>query len=443
MLFSLMGLILSMIYFNEWSYYFCGYMLIGVLVCIKGYNEGWFYFSISLGTAMDLLSWNLIYLTFWVSSLMMMASVMVFVKRNFATEFCVVVGLLTLSLVMVFLVSDFLWFYIFFEGSLIPTLFLISGWGYQPERLKAGIYLFFYTMCGSLPLLLGILFLSSEFLGTNFHIFFMEEISSLVLYFSFTLAFLVSMPMFLTHLWLPSAHVEAPISGSMVLAGVLLKLGGYGILRGAYLFSLEILVVGKILVVLSLWGGFILSLLCLRQFDLKSLIAYSSVVHMGMVIGGLMMMNYWGFQGVLILMIGHGLCSSGMFAAANILYERGGTRSMVLNSGMISIFPSFILWWFLLCVSNMAAPPSLNLLGEISLMISLMIWSKSIFLLLSLLSFFSAAYSLYIFSLVSHGSPSLHFSFFDIKSRELMLLIFHWVPLNVLVLKGDLLMAWV
>nr|AAU13942.1 NADH dehydrogenase subunit 4 [Bothropolys sp. SP-2004] len=442
MVFGMVGLLISGFINKTWSHYFCLLVFLSGILGVSGYVEGWFYCRVSFNLMIDLLSWSLIYLSLWIGALMFLASVMVFNYNKFPREFIMIILLLIFSLVLVFLVDNMLSFYIFFEASLVPTLFLISGWGYQPERLRAGLYLFFYTMFGSLPLLLGILFIKGELSTMSFSLLNLSGSFSLYLFFIMTLAFLVKMPMFLVHLWLPKAHVEAPISGSMVLAGILLKLGGYGLLRVLILFTLNVMFFGKVLIVLSLFGGMLISLLCLRQFDLKSLIAYSSVVHMGLALGGIMVVSSWGLQGVMTLMIGHGLCSSGLFAGANMLYERSGTRSMLMTKGLLMVFPSFVLWWFLLCVSNMASPPSLNLLGEISLMISLISYSGSMGLLLAGVSFFSAAYSLYLFSLVGHGSMFSFFSYSEVKIREYMLLIMHWIPLNFFILKGDLVFMW-
>jgi len=437
------GLATRIFYYNKERYIFCGTIALGVLAGVKGYVEGGFYFLVRYNICIDLLSWSLIYLTIWIRGLIILASALIFRFNKFIKEFIFTIIFLSLILILSFLVGDLVWFYIFFEGSLVPIFFLISGWGYQPERLKAGIYLMFYTIFGSLPLLLGILFLNGDLRTINFHLFTDPVFYELLVCGAIILAFLVKMPIFLTHLWLPKAHVEAPVAGSMVLAGILLKLGGYGVLRVRVLFMFSILIIGKIFIVLSLIGGLIISLICLRQFDVKSLIAYSSVVHIGLGLAGIITLLIWGYQGILILMIGHGLCSSGLFAGANIFYERVGSRSLLLNRGMINVFPSLILWWFLLCVSNIAGPPSLNLLGEINLIISLISWSKMIWLMLALASFFSAAYSIYLFSLISHGKSGPVFSGLEARSRDYLLLVLHWIPLNIIILRADLVGYWV
>nr|ASU45933.1 NADH dehydrogenase subunit 4 [Schistocerca alutacea] len=405
------------------------------MICVYSYadlNMISYYFGI------DYFSFSLILLSFWICSLMITASGSVYLSSYHSNFFVFMVLILMIMLYCSFASLSLLSFYIFFEASLVPTLLLILGWGYQPERLQAGVYLIFYTLIASLPLLL-VLFSVYDFSNTLYFPLLVDFGSYYFMFYVFMiLAFLVKMPMFLVHLWLPKAHVEAPISGSMILAGVLLKLGGYGIFRVMSVISYLGLKFNYFWLSLGLSGGVIVSFICFRQVDLKSLIAYSSVAHMSMVIGGLMTMNWWGCMGSLSLMVGHGLCSSGLFCLSNIIYERLGSRSLLINKGMINLMPSMALWWFLLSSSNMAAPPSLNLVGELSLLNSIMSWSSFSFFALIFLSFFSAVYTLYMYSYSQHGNYysgvyTCSLGYF----REYHLLLLHWLPLNIICLKGE------
>nr|YP_010491930.1 NADH dehydrogenase subunit 4 [Lygephila dorsigera]UWM92716.1 NADH dehydrogenase subunit 4 [Lygephila dorsigera] len=399
--------------------------------------------NLSYFMSCDIMSYGLILLSIWISLLMIMASENLF-KLNFYVNFFLFnVIFLLIMLYLTFSVMNMFLFYLFFEGSLIPTLMLIIGWGYQPERIKAGMYLLFYTLFVSLPLLMGLFYIFNEMNSMTIYFLKFLNLNMYLLYFSMIMAFLVKMPMYFVHLWLPKAHVEAPVSGSMILAGIMLKLGGYGLLRLMIFLQQINLKLNYISIVISLVGGLYISLKCFCQVDIKSLIAYSSVAHMSMVISGIMIMNYWGFLGSYVMMIGHGLCSSGMFCLANISYERLHSRSLYINKGMMNFMPSMSLWWFLLMSSNMAAPPCLNLMGEISLINSLMSWSWISMIMLMLISFFSAGYSLYLYSYIQHGKYySGIYSYYTGVSREYLMLMLHWLPLNLMVIKIDYSMIW-
>nr|QUL60379.1 NADH dehydrogenase subunit 4 [Mictyris thailandensis] len=399
-------------------------------------------YNLGFSLGVDYVSYILIYLSAWIMFLIIISSEKVKSTKKFFSLFVLVNLFLLLSLFISFSSLNYLLFYISFEMSLIPTIILILGWGYQPERIQAGIYMLFYTLSLSLPLLGSLLYiyytsgsltmeLSKKFLNVDYLVF--------VWYLCTIMGFLVKLPMYMFHLWLPKAHVEAPVAGSMILAGVLLKLGGYGLIRILVLFQKISLSFSWLWVSISLVGGTLISLLCLRQVDMKSLIAYSSVAHMSLVLCGLMIFNWWGLMGAVVIMLGHGLCSSGLFCLANMVYERLGSRSLLINKGLLNFMPSMGLWWFLLSVGNMAAPPSLNLLGEISLIMSLVSWSKLSVWGIMFLSFFSASYSLYMYSLSQHGFffNSLY-SCSSGKVREFMALFLHWFPLNVLILNVNL-----
>nr|YP_010701673.1 NADH dehydrogenase subunit 4 [Scaeva affinis]WCJ53234.1 NADH dehydrogenase subunit 4 [Scaeva affinis] len=417
------------------------FLIMFMLIIYNYFTNYWMLISYFLG--MDLLSYGMVLLSFWICSLMLMASYSVNKYNNYEKLFLLNLLSLLLMLYLTFSSMNIFLFYLFFECSLIPTLLLILGWGYQPERLQAGMYLLFYTLLVSLPMLVAIFYLYNNYNTMNFYLMNNYNMNYMILYFSLILSFLVKMPMFLVHLWLPKAHVEAPVAGSMILAGIMLKLGGYGLLR--FFFFLQILgfKYNYLFMSISLVGGVLVSLICLRQTDLKALIAYSSVAHMGIVLSGLMTMTYWGICGSYTLMIAHGLCSSGLFCLANITYERLGSRSLLINKGLLNFMPSMTLWWFLLCSANMAAPPTLNLLGEISLLNSIVSWSMLTMLLLIFTCFFSAAYTLYLYAYSQHGKLySGIYSFSMGFVREYLLLFLHWFPLNLLILKSEMSVLW-
>nr|YP_009123704.1 NADH dehydrogenase subunit 4 [Euastacus armatus]AJN90578.1 NADH dehydrogenase subunit 4 [Euastacus armatus] len=433
-----------MIFISSWEVVEIGLLMMCFLALVFSLNHDFFFFNLSYSMGVDFLGSILIMLSVWIIMLMVYASQGIKKTNNFYSMFLFVSLILLTVLLLTFCSTDYLMFYVSFESSLIPMLILILGWGYQPERIQAGIYMLFYTLFASLPLLVSLLSLYSLMGSSSMGLMFSVSGSSLKIlwYFCTIFAFLVKLPLYMFHLWLPKAHVEAPVAGSMILAGVLLKLGGYGLIRILTIFSDINKVFSWLWVSIGILGGVIVSLMCLRQVDMKSLIAYSSVAHMGLVLSGLIVGSVWGLNGAVVVMVGHGLCSSGLFCLANMVYERLGSRSLMISKGLLNFMPNLGMWWFLLIVGNMAAPPTLNLLGEISLMISVVSWSEIGMIGISGLSFFSAVYTLYMYSLSQHGLflNSLY-SCCSGKVTEYFVLMMHSLPLNVVILKGAMVLT--
>nr|YP_009731538.1 NADH dehydrogenase subunit 4 [Hypoaspis linteyini]QHQ98581.1 NADH dehydrogenase subunit 4 [Hypoaspis linteyini] len=393
-------------------------------------------FFINSEIYIDLMSMIMILLSVWIMIMVVLS--MNNLNSNLFLFLCLN---MMFMLIMCFSMINLIWFYIFFEAVLIPIILMIFFWGNQLERLSAGMYMLLYTLMGSLPLLIIFLVSDEKFLLFKFVEFLYLESSSKYVTLFYFMAFLIKLPMYGFHVWLPKAHTEAPVGGSMVLAGVLLKLGGYGIYRMMNLLpNKNLMVLDSYILSLSILGSVFIGMLCLCQIDLKILIAYSSVCHMGMVIGGLMSMNKWGEEGILLMMLSHGLCSSALFCVANFFYERFFTRNMMLLKGLMMIFPSMSFWWFVLSTMNMAAPPSMNFLSEILLMGGLLKWSMFMLILLWLISFLSGFYSLYMYSLTQHGKVVYLFSSSMVSLREYSLMLFHVFPLLLYLLKMEIFM---
>lgn len=344
-------------------------------------------------------------------------------------EYCICLFFMECVLIFVFSVLDILLFYIFFESILLPMFIFIGIFGSRKRRIHAAYLLFFYTLFGSLVMLGAIILLYIHVGSTDIQFLQSVEFSinrELLLWFAFFLSFSIKVPMYPFHIWLPEAHVEAPTEGSVLLAGVLLKMGSYGFLRILIpiFWNATIFFIPLIFILCSL-AIIYTSFVTLRQIDLKRIIAYSSIAHMNVSILGLFVLNIYSVVGSIFLMIGHGIISAALFFLIGIIYDRFKTRLVKYYSGIVQIMPLFSMFFFIFILGNISFPGTCNFIGEILIFFGLSYSNLWLVLVLSFGIFLCTVYSIVLYNRVTFGylnTNNLTY-LFDINRLEFFLLL--------------------
>jgi len=376
------------------------------------------YWNISLNYTLALNGLSLLFIilsTFLIVICVLSSASIKYRKRLFF----VLLFLTELALINVFSVTEIFYFYIFFEAVLIPMFLIIGIYGSRQEKIAAAYQFFLYTLIGSFSLLISIIFILIVVGSTNICILKAYEFSPLLekyLWLAFFASFAVKIPMFPFHLWLPKAHVEAPTAGSVLLAGILLKLGSYGFLRfSLFLFPSATEFFRPFIVVLALIGIIYSSFTILRQIDLKRIVAYSSVSHMSLVIVGTFGGTNISLNGALPLMLAHGLVSGGLFLCVGYLYDRYKSRNLLYYRGLASIMPIYGIMFFILILGNLGFPPTLNFVSEFLILAGIMETNTLAAFLSGIGIFFAGIAGFWVFTRIFFGNFAISNGIFHIR----------------------------
>lgn len=384
---------------------------------------------ISIIFRLNYYSYNLILIIIWIFGLIYL----ILNKYNLFEKYIFLI--IIIILIIFFIIKNLLIFYFFFEISLIPIFFIVIYLGYNFERLRSAYYILIYTLLISLPILIYIIKIFK--IRCTWDFFLLKIININLRFWRIFLiigSFLVKIPIYIFHIWLPKAHVEAPVYGSIVLASILLKLGSYGLIQILIIFLKNILIFTNLFMRIGLVGRLIIRLICLIQIDIKRIIAYSSVVHINMILCILIRYTKIGFMRAYIIIISHGLCSSGLFYIVNLYYIRSSRRLILFNKGLINLLPLFICIWFILCCTNFSFPLSIRFFGEIFLIMVIVRLDKYLLLYLVLIILLRRSYSLYLFLYIYHGEINLINKFNRGNKKDIIVRILHFLPLIILII---------
>ena len=417
---SLLTFILSIFLWIQFDKLTIGFQLVNKLGSIP-------FFNIDVYIGIDGVSLFFILLsTFLIPICILLSrnSVKVYIK-----EYMICFLILEWLLILTFSVLDLILFYIFFESILMPMMLIIGIWGSRERKINAAYQFFLYTLFGSVFFLLAILSIYFETGTSDIPVLLTLDFSferQLILWLAFFASFAIKIPMIPVHTWLPEAHVEAPTAGSVILAGVLLKLGGYGFLRFSIPMFPEASIYFKPFVyLLSVIAIIYVSLTTLRQIDLKKIIAYSSVAHMAYVTLGIFSFDLPAVEGSILLMLSHGLVSSALFMCVGIIYDRHKTRIIKYYSGLIQVMPIFITIFFIFTLANLSFPTTFGFIGEFLVLVGVYQTNKIITFLASVGMVLGAAYSIWLWNRIACGNLKVYFinTYADLNYREILIFI--------------------
>lgn len=349
-------------------------------------------------------------------------SVKIYIK-----EFLIAFLVLEFFLIGVFSILDLLLFYIFFESVLIPMYLIVGVWGSRERKIRAAYFFFIYTLLGSVLMLLSILYIYYQVGSTDYEVlltFAFSKTEQKFLWFSFFGSFATKVPMVPVHLWLPEAHVEAPTAGSVILAGVLLKLGTYGFLRFSFpLFPEASYYFAPVVYLLAVVGIVYTSFTAIRQTDFKRIIAYTSVAHMNLVMVGLFSFNTIGLEGAILQSLSHGFVASALFIIIGIVYERHHTRMVKYYGGLVHVMPLYTFIFLFFTMSNIGLPGTGSFVGEFLILAGSFKTNTSATFISATSMVIGGCYSLWLFNRISYGNLKMQYlkGYIDINKREMFI----------------------